>query len=74
MKAKMKKGTKVPESGDYQCQKCNQKFTFTGTTADQVIVCPKCSTSSLDDLIPIYMENDPEEEQLYSKDDWHGGD
>jgi transcription initiation factor IIE alpha subunit len=73
MKAKMKKGLKPPESGEYQCQKCNQRFNFTGTNADD-LVCPKCGESSLENLIPIYMENNPEEEQLYSEDDWHGGD
>ena len=72
MKAKMKKGLKPPESGEYQCQKCNHRFQFNSTDPNK-LVCPKCGEASLDNLIPIYMENNPEEEQLYSKDDWHGG-
>jgi len=73
MKAKMRKGTKVPESGEYLCQKCNKRFIFEGTDPSK-LVCPNCGASKLEDLVPIYMENNPEEEQMYSKDDWQGGD
>jgi tRNA(Ile2) C34 agmatinyltransferase TiaS len=70
MKAKMKPGQKPPEPGNYQCQKCNCRFTAKGDT----LVCPKCENTNRDELIPIYMENDPEEEEMYSEADWHGGD
>lgn len=73
MKAKMNKGLKVPESGEYQCQRCNRRFIITGKSEEQLI-CPQCKDSNPQDLVPIYMENDPEEEQLYSKDDWQAGD
>ena len=71
MKAKMKTGEKPPEEGNYHCQKCRTQFKSTVKTK---LVCPKCGTTTLGDLIPIYMEDDPEEEQMYSSSEWHGGD
>ena len=70
MKAKMRKGEKPPEPGEYQCQRCNCRFKPNGNK----LICPQCGSSKQDELVPIYMENDPEEEQMYSEADWHGGD
>ena len=58
MKAKMKEGQKIPEPGEYQCQHCNCRFRVDGAK----LACPKCANTKLDELIPVYMENDPEEE------------
>ncbi len=68
MKAKMT--DTVPESGVYMCQRCQIKFKFAGGQ----LACPKCHTQDRENLIMIYVENDPEQEQFYSDIDWHGGD
>jgi len=70
MKAKMRPGQKTPEPGEYQCQRCNGRFRIDGGK----LICPHCSNTKVDELVPIYMENDPEEEQMYSDADWQGGD
>ena len=68
MKAKMVES--IPETGVYLCQICQIKFNFT----DGQLVCPKCHTQDRENLIMIYVENDPEQDQLYSNIDWHAGD
>ncbi len=70
MKAKMKGEQKMPESGDYECQRCGARFKVDG----QSVICPQCGNTKLDELILFYVENDPEEEQMYTEADWHGGD
>lgn len=70
MKAKMKKGEKPPEPGEYICQKCQNRFKV---NLDNLI-CSNCGNSQQDELVPVYMENDAEEEQMYSEQDFHGGD
>jgi rRNA maturation endonuclease Nob1 len=70
MKAKMGRGQKPPEPGNYQCQKCNSRF----QPNKDSLVCPQCGNAKAEELVPIYMEEDPEEEQMYSKDDFRGGD
>lgn len=71
MKAKMKPGQKPPEPGNYQCQKCNCRFKVIEGVS---LSCPNCGNVKMDELVPIYMENDPEEEEMYSEVDWQGGD
>ncbi len=70
MKAKMKAGETIPESGEYLCQRCENRFRFDG----QKLVCPKCGTTDLAVLVPVYMEDNPDEEQMYAKGDWSAGD
>ena len=68
MKAKML--DKVAEAGEYLCQKCETRFFFTIGH----LRCPECGNSFRLDLIPIYMENDEQEEQLHLDDDYGQGD
>lgn len=68
MKAKMTES--VPEAGVYLCQICQIKFKF----KKGQLICPKCKTEDRINLLMIYVENDPEQDQLYSDIDWHGGD
>lgn len=70
MKAKMPRGQKAPEAGQYECRVCQTRFTY----EDGDLICPKCKTGDPQNLIPYYMEDDKDEDQMYSKDDWHGGD
>ena len=68
MRAKIKGEDKVPEVGEYLCQACNSRFKYVAGR----LICPACG--SIDNSVPIYMEDDPDEEQMYNKDDWHAGD
>lgn len=54
----------------YLCQLCQIKFAI---EADKLL-CPKCGAKGYDNLVPIYMENDPEESEMYSKAHWQAGD
>lgn len=58
------------ETGVYLCQICQIKFKYNGGK----LICPKCLTADRDNLIMIYVEDDPEQEQLYNSVDWHGAD
>lgn len=67
MKAKME--NKPAETGKYLCQVCNTKFRYeTGT-----LTCPKCGTLTPDNMVRIDVRNDPEEERMYTEDDFLGG-
>ncbi len=68
MKAKMT--GQVPDTGVYLCQNCQIKFKFSGGQ----LACPKCGSTERDNLLMIYVENDPEQEQMYNDIDWHAGD
>ena len=70
MKAKMTGEETVPESGVYLCQNCQIKFKFSAGK----LACPKCGSTDSESLVMIYVENDPEQEQMYSEIDWHAGD
>ena len=71
MKAKMAPGQKIPETAEYLCEKCETRFFF-----DQIALlrCPCCYTMNVTSLVPVYMENDPLEEEMYTEDDWGQGD
>ncbi|HEY9777269.1 MAG TPA: hypothetical protein V6C81_26135 [Planktothrix sp.] len=59
-------------TGEYLCEKCRTNFEY--TTSDKDIVCPKCHNAKADSLTPVYIEEDPQETELMSKDEFHGGD
>ena len=54
----------------YLCQQCGVTFRL----ADAKLACPICSAAGHDNIIPVYVENDPEKEQMYSPVDWQAGD
>lgn len=69
MRAKMPAG-EVREAGHYLCQACQTVFIYeTGT-----LTCPNCYKLDPQELIPVYMEDDADEEEMYSKQDWGSGD
>lgn len=65
MKAKMP--LKQPETGIYFCLNCNTSFAYSSNP----LRCPKCSETT--NLATIYLQDNPLEEQFYTKIDWHGG-
>jgi uncharacterized Zn finger protein (UPF0148 family) len=67
MKAKMT--DKTPETGRYLCSKCNIMFIFKRGE----LVCPLCHNGAWLDMVLIHVNDYPKEEEMYSKDDWHGG-
>ncbi len=58
------------DTGEYMCLKCGQRTHF----GAGVISCTNCGASKLTDLVPVYMEDDLEEEQFLGKDDFGQGD
>ncbi|MBX9880191.1 MAG: hypothetical protein K2Y22_17160 [Candidatus Obscuribacterales bacterium] len=67
MKAKMPR--KAPEKATYLCIWCDCEFKYTNGP----LTCPICGNARHDDLIPIYVENNPGDDLLTGKDEWHGG-
>jgi uncharacterized Zn finger protein (UPF0148 family) len=67
MKAKM---TDKPAQADkYICGKCNIVFVYkTGT-----LTCPVCHNGAHLDMVLINGQDNPAEEAMYNKEDWHGG-
>ena len=58
------------KKGDYVCQKCQAQFKF--DKGD--LKCPKCGTTAADNLVPYYTENDPERDEMLTRDDFSSGD
>ena len=71
MKAKMPESQKPAEPGSYECMLCDTIFTFKSET--ESLVCPRCGNDDRNDLIPIYMVDNPLEQKMYTAADWHGG-
>ncbi len=69
MKAKMPGRQQAPETADYLCIWCDTSFHYESGTLE----CPNCGNSSRSDLVPIYVEENPREEVLYTADEFHGG-
>lgn len=67
MKAKMSK--KPPEASKYLCTHCNHQFSYKGGR----LSCPSCGSTDKVDFVPIDVLDDPEEDSLYTADDFHGG-
>lgn len=67
MKAKMP--NKPTEAAKYLCMNCNTQFLFqTGQ-----LICPSCKNSRRSELVAIDIRDNPQEENMYTPDDWHGG-
>lgn len=67
MKAKME--NKPAEAGKYLCNVCSTKFRYESGT----LTCPKCGTLTPDNMVRIDVRNDPDEEKMYTEDDFIGG-
>ena len=61
---------KAHVSGGYLCQSCGCQFPFISGE----LKCPRCGCVSSLSMVAIYVEYDPEEEELHGKDDWSAGD
>ncbi len=59
-------------TGEYLCEACRTRFQYTTTEKD--IACPHCHNVKADTLTPIYMEDDPQESEMLSKDEFSAGD
>lgn len=71
MKCKMP-GSKPAEPATYLCMNCDSAFKY-GACADEELFCRKCGTDDMSFLIPIYVENNIQEQAMYCPIDWHGG-
>ena len=69
MKAKLPAGERR-EAGQYLCQGCQTVFIYEVGN----LSCPNCGKLEPQELIPVYMEDDTEEDDMYSADDWEAGD
>ncbi|MFA6209013.1 MAG: hypothetical protein WCT03_07825 [Candidatus Obscuribacterales bacterium] len=67
MKAKMP--NKPSEAATYLCNKCSKQFKFEQGT----LICPSCQNTNKTDLVVISMKDNPEENQMYTEDDFLGG-
>lgn len=70
MRAKMLRGQKMPEAGEYQCQRCDYRFCCSGGQ----LSCCNCGSRDMNGLVLIYLEDNPDEYQMYNAIDWHAGD
>jgi len=70
MNAKAAQRLSSVKKGNYVCQKCQAQFKF--ESGD--LKCPKCSTTAADDLVPFYTENDPQRDEMLTRDDFGPGD
>ncbi len=70
MKAKLPHGEKVVESkAKYLCVWCDAEFHI----KQGELKCPQCNNNNVKDIVPIYLEDDPQEEALYCPVDFTGG-
>jgi uncharacterized Zn finger protein (UPF0148 family) len=70
MNAKTAQRLDGARQGDYICQRCQSKFHYeTGK-----LRCPVCSTQAAENLVPLYTENDPEKDEMLSRDEFGAGD
>jgi protein-arginine kinase activator protein McsA len=70
MNAKTAQRLESIKKGTYVCQKCQTQFKY----ASGDLKCPKCNTMKAEDLVPFYMENDPERDEMLSRDEFAAGD
>lgn len=70
MKVKLPEAERVFEPGiKYLCIWCDTEFCRQGPA----LACPSCGNSDHRDIVPIYLEDDPQEKALYSPSDFQGG-
>lgn len=68
---------KTPElhpqtAGGYECIWCDS--IFERKTEESVLQCPHCGNKNARDMVPIYVDDDPEETMMYTEKDFQGGD
>jgi uncharacterized Zn finger protein (UPF0148 family) len=51
------------------CNVCSTKFRYESGT----LTCPKCGTLTPENMVRIDVRNDPDEEKMYTEDDFIGG-
>lgn len=61
---------KPAEVAVYLCLKCDKTFSF----LEGELKCPFCGATDPDSLVPVYMEDDKTEGDMYSEVDWYPGD
>jgi hypothetical protein len=70
MKAKLPEAERtLAASTKYLCVWCDTEFYKQG----HILECPNCTNSEIKDIIPIYLEDDLQEEALYCPVDFTGG-
>lgn len=69
MKAKMPH--KPTEQWTYLCNVCDTTF-YVGR-GPILLKCPHCQNTNPTDFVAIYVPDNPEENKMYTEDDWHGG-
>jgi predicted amidophosphoribosyltransferase len=70
MNAKAAQRINFVQPGSYVCQKCQAQFQYESGP----LSCPRCKTQKADDLVSFYSENDPERDEMLSKDEFGAGD
>ncbi|HEY9685308.1 MAG TPA: hypothetical protein V6C86_27280 [Oculatellaceae cyanobacterium] len=70
MNAKAAQRMTFVQKGSYVCQRCQALFKYD----DGPLSCPMCKTTKADDLVPYYTENDPERDEMLTRDDFASGD
>lgn len=60
---------KPPKPGKYLCMRCESEFAFD----KGALRCPKCSNTTRNDLVPVFVRDVLEEELMHTADDFPGG-
>ena len=66
----MPQNQKPAEPGDYECIWCDTVFTY--NPEQGVLECPNCHHQDRKDLVPIYMQDNPAEDNMYTSGEFHG--
>jgi hypothetical protein len=70
MRYKMPQQEQTRGAGEYLCLTCESRIMHTAGP----ICCVTCGNSAQEDLVPLYIEDDADEQDMYSDADWSGGD
>ncbi len=70
MRYKMPQEEQVRDAGEYLCLRCEARILHTAGA----MCCVGCGNSKAEDLVPLYIEDDADEEEMYSQADWGQGD
>jgi hypothetical protein len=68
MKAKAPQGKDTTKPTEYLCIWCDASFKH---QEGKELICPSCLNKN--DLVPIYMENNAQEQSMLTSNDFHGG-
>lgn len=70
MELKLNHGRKTNAARRFLCQTCDREF----STVEIKPSCPNCGAKYSGNIVPIYVEDDNEKEQMYTSADWVAGD